>query len=200
MFASRPPPLPDEDASFEMQTACQARLAAAGYEQYEVSAYARAGAQCRHNLNYWEFGDYLGIGAGAHGKITCDGRITRTARHRSPTRYMTAAAPSARIAEERVVGDEELPFEFALNALRLTDGFDRDLFAARTGLPATSLESVCELARARGLLERRGPRWVPTMLGRRFLNDLQAMFLPDRPATASDRNRTNPSGLAAPAI
>ena len=200
VFASRPPPLPDEDTSFEMQTVCQARLAAAGYEQYEVSAYARAGAQCRHNKNYWEFGDYLGIGAGAHGKITCDGRITRTVRHRSPTRYMTAASPPARIAEERVVGDEELPFEFGLNALRLTDGFDRDLFAATTGLPAASLELVCESARARGLLERRGHRWVPTALGRRFLNDLQAMFLPDRPAIASARDRTNPSGLAAPAI
>ena len=121
-----------------MQEACQARLAHAGYAQYEVSAYARAGAQCRHNLNYWRFGDYLGVGAGAHGKLTRDGRIMRTARHRSPARFMAAATSAARMAEERVIETAELPFEFCLNALRLVDGFDSETFEERTGCPDPS--------------------------------------------------------------
>jgi oxygen-independent coproporphyrinogen-3 oxidase len=178
LFARRPPVLPDEDSSFAMQEACQDRLARAGYAQYEVSAYARPGAQCRHNRNYWEFGDYLGIGAGAHGKLTRGGRITRTARHRSPARYMAAASPRERIAETGPITADELPFEFCLNALRLVEGFDVDWYESVTGLPEQTLDPACEAARRRGLLERRGKRWVPTALGRRFLNDLQALFLP----------------------
>jgi len=198
VFASRPPLLPDEDASFAMQEACQSRLAEAGYAQYEVSAYARPGAQCRHNRNYWEFGDYLGVGAGAHGKLTRDGLITRTARHRSPARFMAAATPAERIAEERVIELPELPFEFCLNALRLVDGFDSETFEARTALPRSVIESACAAARERGLLGQKGGRWAPTPLGQRFLNDLQALFLPDSPAGARAAGHGNHSGVAAP--
>jgi oxygen-independent coproporphyrinogen-3 oxidase len=197
VFSSRPPPLPDDDTSFEMQEACQARLADAGYTQYEVSAYAREAAQCRHNRNYWEFGDYLGIGAGAHGKLTGGGRIVRTARHRSPARYMAAPAPAARVAEERAVEARELSFEFCLNALRLTAGFDMRAFENRTGLPRSALEGGCRAARERGLLDQAGERWIPTPLGRRFLNDLQALFLP-MPAVGGGGGPENSSGLAAP--
>jgi len=198
VFASRPPPLPDDDTSFEMQEACHARLADAGYGQYEVSAYARPGAQCRHNRNYWEFGDYIGIGAGAHGKRTHAGRITRTARHRSPARYMAAPSPAARVADEHQVDARELPFEFCLNALRLVDGFDVRAFESRTGLPRSTLEAGCSVARERGLLERAGELVIPTPLGRRFLNDLQAIFLAE-PAIGPGPAPESPSGLAAPA-
>jgi len=181
-FATRPPPgLPDEDTAFEMQLACQERLAAAGYAQYEVSAYAAPARQCLHNLNYWRFGDYLGIGAGAHGKITraADGRVLRTARLPHPIRYLSAATPAGRIAETREVAAAELPFEFCLNALRLHEGFDAASFESRTGLARSVLERPLALAQARGLLaERPGGGWGPTPLGRRFLNDLQALFLP----------------------
>jgi len=201
VFASRPPPLPDEDATFEMQEVCQSRLAEAGYLQYEVSAYARRGAQCRHNRNYWEFGDYLGIGAGAHGKLTHDGRVTRTARQRSPVRYMAAATPAERIAEEHVIEPQELPFEFCLNALRLVDGFDIGTFEARTALPRSTIAAGCAAARERGLLEQKGESWVPTALGRRFLNDLQVLFLPERRAAAAGRHgQENPAGVAAPVL
>jgi putative oxygen-independent coproporphyrinogen III oxidase len=198
VFASRPPPLPDEDASFAMQEVCQSRLADAGYAQYEVSAYARPGAQCRHNRNYWEFGDYLGVGAGAHGKLTRDGSITRTARHRSPARFMAAATTAARIAEERVIETAELPFEFCLNALRLVDGFDSETFEERTALPRSVIESACAKALERGLLEQTRQRWAPTPLGRRFLNDLQALFLTDGPAGTRVASRENHTGVGAP--
>jgi oxygen-independent coproporphyrinogen-3 oxidase len=180
-FARRPPPqLPDDDLSWAMQEACQSRLASAGYQHYEVSAYARPGRRCRHNLVYWEFGDYLGVGAGAHGKLTCaaTGAISRTVRARHPAAYLAAEAPAARVSEVRDVAASELPFEFALNALRLVDGFEITLFEHRTGLPAAVLEPPLEAARARGLIERHATGWRPTALGRRFLNDLQALFLP----------------------
>jgi putative oxygen-independent coproporphyrinogen III oxidase len=199
VFFRRPPPLPGEDAAFEMQETCQARLDATGYAQYEVSAYARPGAACVHNLNYWQFGDYLGIGAGAHGKLTRDGRVTRTARHRSPTRYMAAATAVERVAESRVVAREDLPFEFCLNALRLADGFEVGLFEERTGLSAMAIQSTCESARSGGLLEQRGRGWVPTALGRRFLNDLQGLFLPGRPVSAATRRPSSSAGVVAPA-
>jgi oxygen-independent coproporphyrinogen-3 oxidase len=138
-FHRHPPQLPGEDSSFEMQEACQARIAAAGYAQYEVSAYARPGRKCAHNLNYWQFGDYIGIGAGAHSKITRNGRIVRSARHRSPARYLSATKPAERVAEVRVVADDETPFEFCLNALRLVDGFETALFESTTGLAAQSI-------------------------------------------------------------
>ena len=182
VFERRPPPLPDDDAGYAMQVACQERLAAAGFVQYEVSAYARPGRRCRHNLNYWRFGDYLGIGAGAHGKVTDPSTkaVLRTARVRQPGRYMAAARPQDRIEEVRVVAARDVPFEFCLNTLRLVEGFDAGLFAERTGLRWTSIEQPLAEARSRGLVAcSDGGRWAPTVLGRRFLNDLQAMFLPE---------------------
>ena len=181
-FARRPPALPHEDAAFAMQVACQESLAGAGYRQYEVSAWALDGRQCRHNLNYWRFGDYLGIGAGAHGKLTdpATGTVTRTARVPQPGRYMAAGRPHARIGEVRTLTPEDLAFEYCLNALRLVDGFDIHEFEARTGLPRAAIADALRMARAKGLIETAATGlWVPTALGRRFLNDLQALFLPD---------------------
>jgi oxygen-independent coproporphyrinogen-3 oxidase len=180
-FARRPPVLPDEDTAFAMQVACQERLAAAGFDQYEVSAYAAGTRACRHNLNYWRFGDYLGIGAGAHGKLTdpAVGSVTRTARVRQPGRYLAATSPADRVEETRVLSADDLAFEFCLNALRLVEGFDADLFEARTGLAWSVLDGPLAEARAKGLVTRdAGRKLTPTTLGRRFLNDLQAIFLP----------------------
>ena len=196
VFERRPPPLPDDDSAFAMQVACQERLAEAGFRQYEVSAYARDGRECRHNLNYWRFGDYLGIGAGAHGKTTdpASGAVLRTARVRSPARYHAATEPSARVAETHEVARDDLAFEFMLNALRLVEGFDEALFESRTGLPWAAVASPVDEAVARGLLEPgTGGRWRPTTLGRQFLNDLQAIFLPGGGATPESRQQT---GLA----
>jgi oxygen-independent coproporphyrinogen-3 oxidase len=180
-FERRPPPVPDDDTALAMQLACQQRLAAADYRHYEVSAYARPGRACRHNLNYWRFGDYLGIGAGAHGKLTdpATGRVVRTARVRQPGLFLAAARPAERLAELREVPPADLAFEFCLNALRLCDGFDAALFEARTARPWSDLAGTVAAAEARGLLvPEAGGHWVPTELGQRFLNDLQAMFLP----------------------
>ena len=188
VFERRPPPLPDDETAYAMQDACQARLAAAGYRHYEVSAYALPGRECRHNLNYWGFGDYLGIGAGAHGKVTdaVSGTVVRTARVRQPARYLAAADASQRIEESRAVAAADLAFEFCLNALRLADGFDVASFESRTGQPWDSIAAVVAKARAQGLLEPQpGGRWAPTVRGRSFLNDLQAMFLPDGTVDAS---------------
>jgi oxygen-independent coproporphyrinogen-3 oxidase len=195
-FERRPPPLPDDETAFAMQGACESRLAAAGFRQYEVSAYAATGRECRHNLNYWRFGDYIGIGAGAHGKLTdpVAGAVVRTARVRQPGRYLAAETPAGRVEESRRVSPGELAFEFFLNALRLVDGFDAALFESRTGLSWGSVAGPLADAESRGLIkaEPRG-RWAPTLLGRRFLNDLQASFLPDSVgATAS----TDPKVLA----
>ena len=198
VFERRPPPLPDDETAYAMQDACQARLAAAGYRHYEVSAYALPGRECRHNLNYWSFGDYLGIGAGAHGKVTdaTSGTVVRTVRVRQPARYLAAADASQRIEESRAVATADLAFEFCLNALRLVDGFDGASFESRTGQPWDSIAPVVAKAQARGLLEPQpGGRWVPTARGRSFLNDLQAMFLPDGTVDAGvHRHR----GLASP--
>ncbi|HQR49791.1 MAG TPA: radical SAM family heme chaperone HemW [Steroidobacteraceae bacterium] len=183
-FERRPPPLPDEEAIFAMQASCQARLADAGYVQYEVSAYARPARRCRHNLNYWTFGDYLGIGAGAHGKVTdaSGGRVIRTERVRQPARYIAAADAGQRSAGERGVDSSELAFEFLLNALRLVEGFDERTFESRTGLDWETVSATVDRARASGLLEQTGAgRWAASHRGRLFLNDLQAMFLPERP-------------------
>jgi oxygen-independent coproporphyrinogen-3 oxidase len=180
-FAKRPPTgLPDDDDAWAMQVECQALLADAGYAQYEVSAYARPGRQCRHNLLYWEYGDYLGIGAGAHGKVThaATGAIERTIRVRHPAAYLAATGPAQRVAERRTVPATDLPFEFCLNALRLVGGFTSQQFESRTGLPLAVLEAAAARAIARGMLARDGERWRATPLGRRFLNDLQADFLP----------------------
>ena len=179
-YARHPPPLPDEELAFEMQLACQAVLAGAGYAQYEVSAYARPSRRCEHNLNYWQFGDYLGVGAGAHGKLTdaARGSIVRTVRARHPAAYLAAAGP-ARVTETREIASAERPFEFVLNALRLLDGFAPETFEARTALPVGALQPALEVACRRGLLTSRdGGGWRPTGLGFRFLNDLQQLFLP----------------------
>jgi len=180
-FERRPPRLPDDEAAYAMQLACQQRLAAAGYRHYEVSAYAKPGSECRHNLNYWRFGDYLGIGAGAHGKVTdaTGGRVVRTARVKQPGRFLAAEQPDGRVDEVREVTAADLAFEFCLNALRLREGFDSESFESRTGQPWSTIAATVASAEARGLLAA-GPegRWAPTELGARFLNDLQAMFLP----------------------
>jgi len=176
-FYHRPPALPDDDAALEMQLACQARLADAGYAQYEVSGYARPGRQCRHNLNYWRFGDYLGIGAGAHGKATVAGQVLRTEKPRSPREYLRGAGRAGR--QRRVVPGRELPFEFMLNVLRLVEGFTLADFERATGLPAASVRQPLAAQAARGLIEERDGSFRPSPTGFRFLNDLIAAFLPE---------------------
>ena len=177
-FGHTPPPnLPDEDESSGMQEAIEARLAEAGFEHYETSAFARKGQRCRHNLNYWEFGDYLGIGAGAHSKLSFHDRILRQMRVMHPRRYLEAANKGQPIAEERTVAAEELPFEFMMNALRLTQGIETSLFAERTGLPVNVLLKPLEKAESRGLIKRSRLRLQPTLTGQRFLNDLLTLFL-----------------------
>ena len=180
-FERRPPRLPDDDTAWAMQVAAEARLASAGYRHYEVSAYARPGRECRHNLNYWRFGDYLGVGAGAHGKVThpSRGEVIRTARVKQPGRYLEATSPDERIAERRAVPAVDLGFEFCLNVLRLRDGFDAESFEARTGQPWSAIAVPVATAVDKGLMATRpGGGWAPTELGARFLNDLQALFLP----------------------
>ncbi len=181
VFHRRPPAgLPDLETAWEIQTACQALLAEHGFEQYEVSAYAARENRCRHNVNYWQFGDYLGIGAGAHGKMTdATGRVLRTTRHKQPREYLSAAAPAGRLQEMRVIRNEELPFEFMLNALRLREGFAMGDFEARTGLSGAAILQAVQLAEGKGLLVSAEPDyWLPSELGWRFLNDLQELFLP----------------------
>jgi putative oxygen-independent coproporphyrinogen III oxidase len=185
VFHARPPPLPDEDAAFVIQRDCQQLLADEGFAQYEVSAYARRGARCRHNLNYWTFGDYVGVGAGAHGKITfaAPGDIVRSEKPRQPREYLERFEASPRSAGSdpsglrRRVPESELPFEFMLNALRLNEGFAIRDFEHRTGLEARTLDPALERALRRGLLETTPDGFRPTELGSRFLNDLQGGFL-----------------------
>ena len=181
VFHARPPQLPDEDAAWQIQTAGQKLLAEAGYVQYEVSAYAREGARCRHNLNYWLFGDYLGIGAGAHGKISLalPQRILRTVKPKQPREYQEQVlrAPQAAIGESSYIVPEDLPFEFMLNALRLNEGFTVQDYLRQTGLGIESVLAQLAEGERRGLLARQASAWRPTELGRRFLNDLQASFL-----------------------
>src|SRR5882724_1270722 len=178
VFHARPPRLPDEDAAWRIQIAGQRLLAEAGYVQYEVSAYAREGARCRHNLNYWLFGDYLGIGAGAHGKLSFElpQRIRRTAKPKQPREYLEQVR-CAGIGESSLIAVADLPSEFMLNALRLNEGFTVGDFRRRTGLEMASVEAKLAEGEARGLLARRADGWNPTELGRRFLNDLQLSFL-----------------------
>ena len=177
-FAAAPPALPEDDVCADIQEAIEARLAAAGFEHYETSAFARPGRQTRHNLNYWRFGDYLGIGAGAHGKISFPDRILRQARHRHPAEYLRAIQQGSAIQNEEIVPRDQLPFEFMLNALRLTGGFELALFAERTGLPLTSILPELDRAEADGLLARDHLRVWPTAKGQRFLNTLLERFLP----------------------
>ena len=176
-FAAKPPMVPDDDSAWAMQLAGQARLAEAGYRQYEVSAYAQAGRQCRHNRNYWQFGDYLGIGAGAHGKRSQADGIERRARHKLPRRYQAGAGGAQAIQEQRRLAADELPFEFLMNALRLNEGFTAALFEARTGLPMSSIEPKLAALAKRGLIEQVDGSTRPTSLGRAHLNTLVAEFL-----------------------
>jgi oxygen-independent coproporphyrinogen-3 oxidase len=179
VFAARPPAdLPDHDAAWAMQEACQLALAAAGYVQYEISAYARPGRRSQHNLNYWRFGDYLGIGAGAHGKITdlATGQIRRIAKQRHPRLYLEVAASATRVQSNELLSADQLPFEFMLNALRLVDGFAISDYRARTGLDLRAHPAFTRSIQ-RGLLVVDAERVQPTELGQRFLNDLMAEFL-----------------------
>ncbi len=178
LFHRHPPPLPDDDLAAEMQSSIEAALAAAGYVHYETSAYANPGQQCRHNLNYWRFGDYLGIGAGAHSKLSFPDRVVRSARYRQPSEYLHRVSEATPLQENRSVGREDLAFEFMLNAMRLAEGFPVALFAERTGLPITAVEKALAQAEARQLIQRDHQRIRPTELGRRFLNDLLQLFLP----------------------
>jgi oxygen-independent coproporphyrinogen-3 oxidase len=179
VFHSRPPPMPDEDLAWAIQLQGQAALAGAGYIQYEVSAYARAGARCRHNLNYWLFGDYVGIGAGAHGKLSLalPQQVLRTTKPKQPRDYQAQVRSRASVGESAFIQLKDLPFEFMLNALRLNEGFTESGYGLRTGLPMASAEGKLAQGVERGLLVRQHDNWRPTELGFRFLNDLQASFL-----------------------
>lgn len=187
-FARRPPPaLPDGDDLFAMQEACGELLAESGFGRYEVSAYSLPGFRCRHNLNYWQFGDYIGIGAGAHGKVTRNDTIRRTAKLRSPLEYMVALETGGAAGSEHAVAREELPFEFMLNALRLCEGFAPDEYCARTALDFDALIPRLRDLERRGLLECIDGRWRATRRGFDFLNDVIAEFLPDRPPDRPQR-------------
>ncbi|MCP5479445.1 MAG: radical SAM family heme chaperone HemW [Rhodanobacteraceae bacterium] len=180
VFAAKPPAgIPDEDGAWDIQDACHQRLSDAGFASYEVSAWARPGHQCRHNLNYWRFGDYLGIGAGAHGKVTlpAEERILRRWKHKHPARYLETAATSERIGGDEDISPAQRPFEYMLNVLRLVDGVPASDFEARTGLPLDQLQGPLEEARNRGWLVADSRRIQPTELGRRFTNDVISLFL-----------------------
>ncbi|MCS0632658.1 radical SAM family heme chaperone HemW [Telluria mixta] len=177
VFAKYPPELPGDDATADIQDMIAERTAAAGYEHYEVSAYAKPGHRARHNLNYWQFGDYLGIGAGAHSKLSFPHRVLRQARYKQPASFMEAAANGNAVAEEHEIARADLGFEFMLNTLRLTEGFDPNLFGERTGMPINAIEKALNAAEAKGLIYRDFRVIRPTELGQRFLNDLQEMFL-----------------------
>jgi putative oxygen-independent coproporphyrinogen III oxidase len=179
-FAASPPTLPEPDLCADMQDAIEARLAEAGYLHYETSAFAQTGQQCRHNLNYWHFGDYLGIGAGAHSKLTLHDRVLRQMRWKGPEQYLAQVAAGTPVQEEFAVKAADLPFEFMLNALRLVQGFDAQLFELRTSLPLISIESELRQAASEGLIRRHGQHIAPSDHGRRFLNQLLQRFLVDR--------------------
>jgi putative oxygen-independent coproporphyrinogen III oxidase len=174
---SAPPDLPDDDVAADMQLAIEARLHEAGMQHYETSAYARPHHSSRHNRNYWQFGDYLGIGAGAHSKLSFHDRMLRQMRTKHPQQYMQAVAKGTHIADMRTLTRDDLPFEFMMNALRLNDGVPATLFEERTGLPLGVCAAALEQARSRGLLEP-GLAWLkPTLRGQRYLNDLLELFL-----------------------
>jgi oxygen-independent coproporphyrinogen-3 oxidase len=179
LFHRFPPALPDEETSAAIGDMVEERIVAAGYVHYETSAYARPGAECKHNLNYWRFGDYLGIGAGAHSKISFPDRIVREMRYKQPREYLACAAAGDAVQERHDVERRDLGFEFMMNALRLADGFDVVLFTERTGLPVAAVDRPLAAAEAKGLIERDHLRIRPTALGRRFLNDLLQLFLPE---------------------
>jgi putative oxygen-independent coproporphyrinogen III oxidase len=174
-FWSRPPKLPPHDECADMQVMIEDLLGEKGYEHYETSAFAKPGQRCQHNLNYWEFGDYLGIGAGAHGKVSFPERVTRHEQAKQPAEYLKGVP-----RKESIVPARELPFEFMLNALRLVEGFETVLFSERTGLPLSAIGAQLEQASARGLIERDPRRVRPSARGQRFLNELVGLFLPVR--------------------
>ena len=179
LFYKRPPPLPDHDASAAMQEAIEERLAQAGYDHYETSAFAKPTHQCKHNLNYWQFGDYLGIGAGAHSKLSFRDRIVRDMRVKHPETYMKRIAEGHNSQDQQIVSVRDLPFEFMMNALRLIDGFETALFPDRTGMPINVLGPQLKKAEDQQLIIRDSRRIQPTEKGQRFLNDLLEMFLLD---------------------
>ncbi|QBE64869.1 radical SAM family heme chaperone HemW [Pseudoduganella lutea] len=177
VFAKYPPELPDDDTSADMQDLVAEMTGEAGYGHYEVSAYARPGHRARHNLNYWQFGDYLGIGAGAHTKLSFPHRVLRQARYKQPKSYMEQVANGTPVQEENEIGRADMGFEFMLNALRLQEGFAPNLFSERTGLALNTIEKQLNAAESKGLIYRDHTVIRPTELGHRFLNDLQQIFL-----------------------
>jgi putative oxygen-independent coproporphyrinogen III oxidase len=177
LFHAKPPPLPDDDLAADMQLMIADKLGQSGYTHYETSAYAKPDKQSKHNLNYWQFGDYIGIGAGAHGKISFPDRITREARFKQPKTFMEKAMAGDAIQDASTIVPAELPFEFMLNVLRLTEGFPSALFSERTGLPITAISRELDAAEARGLITRDHVHIKPTQKGQLFLNDLLEMFL-----------------------
>ena len=178
LFHRHPPPLPDGELAADMQDMIEARLAGGAYVNYETSAFARPGQECRHNLNYWRFGDYLGIGAGAHSKLSFPDRILRQMRYKQPREYMRKTAAGSPVQDEHVVTRRDLGFEFMMNALRLAGGVEAALFAERTGLALNAMEQPLREAVQRGLITRDHVRIAPTKRGQRFLNDLLQLFLP----------------------
>jgi oxygen-independent coproporphyrinogen-3 oxidase len=176
-FARFPPTVPDDDQAVQMQETIERTLAESGYAHYETSAFARDGRRCRHNLNYWLFGDYLGIGAGAHSKLSFADRIVRQMRWKNPRDYLANALAGRPVQTEEPVRASEVPFEFMMNALRLIEGFETPLFSERTGLPLTTVLSALERAERRGLIVRDHARIAPTLRGQRFLNDLLQIFM-----------------------
>ena len=180
-FHRYPPQLPDDDLAGDMHETIEAALAASGYRHYETSAFALPGKQARHNLNYWTFGDYLGIGAGAYSKLSFPDRITRQVRYKQPRQYMEQAAAGNAVQEQHDINADEIGFEFMMNALRLNNGFPLVLFEERAGVPLTIVLKQLERAEQKGLIVRDHRRIAPTALGRRFLNDLLQIFLPEHP-------------------
>jgi len=181
-FAKFPPVIPEEDTAYDMLDLITEMTGNAGLHRYEVSAYARDGHRCDHNLNYWKFGDYLGIGAGAHSKLSFAHRVVRQVRFREPALYMEKALAGHCLAQDVEVSRADLPFEYMLNALRLKDGFGLQQFSERTGLAITAIQKGLEEAERKGLIERDFSRVKPSVRGFDFLNDLQALFLPDQSA------------------
>ncbi len=181
VFAKHPPAIPEDDDAYAMLDRITELTGAAGLQRYEVSAYARAGHRCWHNWNYWQFGDYLGIGAGAHSKLSFAHRVVRQVRYREPQLYMTQAQAGQAISQSEEVGRADLPFEFMLNALRLRQGFALQDFGERTGLPLSAIAPALQQAEQRGWITRDLNTVVPTERGFDFLSDLQALFLPDTP-------------------
>ena len=187
VFAKYPPRLPDEDVAEAIEEAIASEVTRGGWKRYEVSAYAEPGRESRHNLNYWNFGDYLGIGAGAHAKLSFPDRVVRQTRVRNPAVYLERAARAMQPFEEHAVDAKDLPFEFMLNAMRLVEGIPLRRFEERTGASIATIEPQLRAAEAKGLMGRDALRLWPTAIGLRFLNDLQEMFLPRRAQIADER-------------